>query len=526
MSLDVTATPVAEEAFLSSPPSPGASTTSVAIVPQTAVVPLATVRRSRAVVLLFIGAFLSMLDMATDAVSIDKFRRAGSFGFAKALAIMLGINMFIQLAMNFFQNKRRGARALLIETFLIVSCLAPGVNAYRVASDRGAGGRERLQTVDFRTMLILSKVIELAFEALPGLIIQLYAYLTLVRSSDFALVSISASAATIAFNVASTYFDTDTAPSSREMNPFFFGVFPDDATDRLLAFFFMFFFHLSHLFNKVLCVALIWATFGGQALLVSYGCEGAAYILVKILRRDLYTSFPLTGLLTNVTVALLHRFVNKFIIDFTGNLMTRRPYEAGGLGYTLLLVWSQISTVIAAVLYQRYYDEGEGEDKRREKISATALYGTVGSVVFVWLVSFSAFLNKINQKYLHTFIGAMTGPQYTVYLFRNGESDRMKMRIFLKNTTQWESIRDEVKTYTHESWERLQAEKPAWFTDEFIASIPDEFIPRVERDRRRSSAFLLALGVADDNATGSRIKDSSKVAPAVVDSGKVSGTET
>ena len=497
------------------PPAQNSNSSSVAIVPQqTSVVLSSSANVHRSLVLLFIGAFLSMLDMSTDAVSITNFRRASQIGFANALAVMIGINMVVQLAMVFVQNKKKGPRTLLLEMFFAVTCLAPGVHAYRVAH---GSERDALHIVDPRTMLIISKCVELVFEALPGLVLQLYAYFTLVQSSGFALVSISASAATIAFNVSSIYFDLDTASTSRESNPFFFGCFPEDATDRSLAFFFMFFFHLSHLFNKALGVALFWATFGGPALLVYLGCEMAAYFLVKILRRDLYTIFPLHGLLTNVAAAFVQRFVNKVMIDFTGNLSVRRPYQAGGLHYTMSLVWSQISAVIAVVLYLRYYDKGEGEDKRRDKISATTLYGIVGSVVFVWLVSFSAFVNKINQKYLHTFFGTMTGPQYTVYLFRNGVSDRMKMAIFLKNTSHWESIRDEVKTYTHENWDRLQKEKPAWFTGDFIASIPDEFVPRVEKNRRRSSAFKLALGLPDD--AGNKNGNQSKVVPVEEDSG-------
>ena len=58
------------------------------------------------------------------------------------------------------------------------------------------------------------------------------------------------------------------------------------------------------------------------------------------------------------------------------------------------------------MLYQQCYDdEGDGDNKKRSKISVTALYSIMGgSLVVVWLVSFTAFINK---KYLHTFVGTM-----------------------------------------------------------------------------------------------------------------------
>jgi hypothetical protein len=185
------------------------------------------------------------------------------------------------------------------------------------------------------------------------------------------------------------------------------------------------------------------------------------------------------------------------------------------------------------MLYQKYYTGGVDEDgdKRRDTIRAATLYGIVGGAVFVWLLSFSAFIKLINKEYLRTFFCTMTGSQYTVHLFRTGTSDYMKMNALTVNEHHLTSIRDEVKVFVHANWDGWNKEKPEWFTEALVSSIPDDFIPRVAKDRMRSSMFWLALGVADgNNATGSngdKGKDSSKVAPAAAaDSGRASGAET
>jgi hypothetical protein len=166
-----------------------------------------------------------------------------------------------------------------------------------------------------------------------------------------------------------------------------------------------------------------------------------------------------------------------------------------------MLTWSQLSSVISVALYQQYYDGIEGDGKRG-KIGAVELYTISGSLVLLWAFSFLAFTRNINQTHHHTFFETMTAPQYSIYVFKNGTSDHMKMEIFTRNSQFWDSIREDLLAYTFANWDRWKAEKPDWLTDNFIATIPDEFIPRVDKDRRRSSAFRNLLGLpAAEKAT-------------------------
>ena len=424
---------------------------------------------------LYFGAGLSVLDMISDLIMISKYFENNNSGFAFSIIAMLSLNICGQIFLATVQQGRNGAKALLLEVFYIVTCLAPGVHAFRVARGEEAGGSEK---VDHRTMLMMAKSLELVFEAIPGLVIQLFAFLTLARSSPFALVSIGTSAATTSFSVAVMYFDNDVDPTRRKGNPFFYGVFPEDITARSQAFFWLFMFSVAHVLSKGFCVSLLWATFDGMTVFIYYGAELILFFSVKLARRDLVSWVPVKSCHVNFAAGFCQRLANKVMIDFTGFLQMRHAYDAGGLHYTLSLLWSQISAVISAVLYLRYFDKG---DTRASKISATVLYSTVGSLVLVWAVSFYCFIKKINPKYHHSFFGTMTGPEFCVHMYQNG-TDEMKRDVFSVNVLYWKPIRGEVKAHIHANWDRWSAEQPDWFTDRWIAAVPDEFLPRTVDD--------------------------------------------
>ena len=66
------------------------------------------------------------------------------------------------------------------------------------------------------------------------------------------------------------------------------------------------------------------------------------------------------------------------------------------------------------------------------------------------------------------------------------------------------SIRDDVKDWTMENWERWEAEKPSFFNDAFRAAVDDDMIPveslrgmKGEGGRRRRSSLRDLLGGTD-----------------------------
>ena len=157
--------------------------------------------------------------------------------------------------------------------------------------------------------------------------------------------------------------------------------------------------------------------------------------------------------------------------------------------------------MISAVLYQRYYLV-EDIDMQRAKISAVLLYSVILSLAIIWLVAFGFFLRRIDPKYIPSFFDMTTGSQYTINCFRSGD-DLAKSYIFIQNKRHWTSIRGEVMAWTRTNWRTWVELKPPWFTAQFIATVPNEFIPvEVDPLRRRSSILGGIMGFAGGGTDG------------------------
>lgn len=173
----------------------------------------------------------------------------------------------------------------------------------------------------------------------------------------------------------------------------------------------------------------------------------------------------------------------------------RNPYEMGGIYFSFNMVSSQASCWVAASLYSVYYDADE------YKISDYSTYEFIGFLQALWIVTLLMFLKKIKRDFLKSFYSTQTGRQNAMSLFLDHENDESKAKVFLNHEDLWSDIRDEVKVYMLLNWARWEAEKPLWFSENFKATVPDEFIPKVALDalskqggglRRRSSAGLVA----------------------------------
>jgi hypothetical protein len=101
----------------------------------------------------------------TDVMATVNFAARGETGFATAMVAMLTTSMLVQMLLVFGQYHRMGPRVLMLELLLTVTCLAPGVHAYRVARSHEKHGREAVTAI---THMIVAKGCELVFEAVPG----------------------------------------------------------------------------------------------------------------------------------------------------------------------------------------------------------------------------------------------------------------------------------------------------------------------------------------------------------------------
>jgi hypothetical protein len=104
------------------------------------------------------GAFLGVLDVATDVYAIASFTLQGNRGYAGAVIAGVSVSMAIQLLLVYTNGKKRGKRHLVKEAMIVLSGFKPAVDAFRVIG--GAKAHED-DTVDPMFELILAKSIEM-----------------------------------------------------------------------------------------------------------------------------------------------------------------------------------------------------------------------------------------------------------------------------------------------------------------------------------------------------------------------------
>jgi hypothetical protein len=148
------------------------------------------------------------------------------------------------------------------------------------------------------------------------------------------------------------------------------------------------------------------------------------------------------------------------------------------------------ASFVATHVFYANLKEGE-EAVMDESVAWTIVGGLIGLGVFF----FACFLLLMKPAHRSTFFSTQTGYAWVQSYFISGQTDEVKQRIFEHNKKQWASIRDDVKTWTLENWERWEDEKPPFFTDAWKASVDDDMIPPASlrklngggSERRRSS---------------------------------------
>jgi hypothetical protein len=136
---------------------------------------------------------------------IYRFVTEGRQGTALSLAIMVGLCLALQLAFVFVNLRKGPKTAMLREMLIVLTGIAPGIHAMRVAN--GIEPSEHA-AVDTEKGLVYTRGIEMCIEAVPGTVLQMYAGLG--GSSGFgkaALGSIAMSALTTGFGAAVISFE-------------------------------------------------------------------------------------------------------------------------------------------------------------------------------------------------------------------------------------------------------------------------------------------------------------------------------
>jgi hypothetical protein len=101
----------------------------------------------------------------------------------------------------------------------------------------------------------------------------------------------------------------------------------------------------------------------------------------------------------------------------------------------------------------------------------------VVSLSGAWACVFAAFLLLVDSRFRRTFVSMQTGGEWARSLFLEGERDITKIIPIGFNKKLWAGIREDVKAWTMENWERWEEEKPEWFNDAWKAQIDADMIP-------------------------------------------------
>jgi hypothetical protein len=441
---------------------------------------------------LFVGAALSIVDMATDARMVFAYRALGEYFYAYSLIAMLIACLVLQLMIVCAQNARAPRGVLLREMIYVLTLVKPGVDAMRCARKEEL---DEFKQTDEISQMAFCKTIEMFCESIPGSILQTLAMLRIFLRgggvSKTAVASLLISALTTSFSSTVISFNYDTDADKRATQPDFYGYIPAEPVAQAKMFLTMMVNSTLLIILKCLSAALI-VIVGSEYYTWYLSLDLALYFLQKLIRNDVYYWPPVHGV-GGVMFAVIGRSLPKIVADFTAIAQFRGPGELGGIYWTINLV---VAVLIAfgSVPFYFAYANTEEDVKGLDKWTTEAIMSAMCSA---FILTFAYFVYQMDPKYRRTFSVVETGCQWVQNYFLKGETDEVRAEIVMCNYNMWKSIRPEVVEWFHENWGKWADEKPKWFTGAFKKRLDDDLLPKAvlralkekygEGGRRRSS---------------------------------------
>ena len=84
----------------------------------------------------------------------------------------------------------------------------------------------------------------------------------------------------------------------------------------------------------------------------------------------------------------------------------------------------------------------------------------------------------MKKTHRSTFWSMETGNEWVQSYFLQGGSDSIKMNVLTKNKAKWKAIEPQVKEWVGEGWMGWERDKPDWFTDNWKAKVPADWVPK------------------------------------------------
>jgi hypothetical protein len=214
------------------------------------------------------------------------------------------------------------------------------------------------------------------------------------------------------------------------------------------------------------------------------------YLLQKLARRDFLYWIPVEGA-PGVALSLLVRVMVKTLTDFTGIVQFRAAGELGGV----MWLWSMFMALVAPwAAVPVYFERNEGRILDR-----SGAYRLLAILTASWIILFAVFIKLMRKRYRSTFWSTETGNEWVQTYFLHGASEDVKKNVLTKNKAKWKPIEPQVKEWVREGWLRWEREKPDWFTDQWKAKVPVDWVP-MEGQVEHSEARKRERSIKDGGA--------------------------
>jgi hypothetical protein len=283
-------------------------------------------------------------------------------------------------------------------------------------------------------------------------------------------------------------------PLKRRETPEFYGYVPDGLS-RSLIFTAMTINGTLLLLIRSVSAALLILT-RKRYFAMYFVADNLLYILQKIVRGDFYYWAPVEGP-AGAFLSFFMRVGIKTVVDFTGVVQFRHPYEMGGAYFSFSMVLALLVSYAAVYIH---FKLGHGETGMRQEDVWTLVLDLSGA----WTVSYCTFFLLMKKKYRRTFFSLTKGKQVTIDYFLS-DDDAIKSACFGCTRQHWKAIEPAMEEWVKKGWWRWENDNPVWFTDQFKASVPEEWIPSEELNRqiaaqgtgtkgRKSSLMVMLAG--------------------------------
>jgi hypothetical protein len=101
------------------------------------------------------------------------------------------------------------------------------------------------------------------------------------------------------------------------------------------------------------------------------------------------------------------------------------------------------------------------------------------------VLAFAVFLGLMKKKYRSTFWSMETGNEWVQSYFLQGKNDAIKMNVVKFNKGKRKAIEPQVKEWVREGWMGWERDKPDWFTDNWKARVPADWVPKEGKEEHK-----------------------------------------